>query len=83
MGCHLMNFQFVVSRESLFTDRTFVKFILENKSDEKKNQENNLISKSRKTNWRHCRLDIDIFLAIVSKYAKRDPKDGVSCPNFQ
>ena len=22
-------------------------------------------------------------LAVVSKYAKRDPKDGVCCPNFQ
>jgi len=22
------------------------------------------------------------FLAVVSKYAKRDPRDGVSCPNF-
>ena len=22
-------------------------------------------------------------MAVVSKYAKRDPKDGVSCPNFQ
>ena len=21
--------------------------------------------------------------AVVSKYAKRDPKDGVCCPNFQ
>ena len=25
----------------------------------------------------------NIFLAIVSKYAKRDPKDGVCCLNFQ
>jgi hypothetical protein len=25
----------------------------------------------------------NIFLAVVSKYAKRDPKDGISCPNFQ
>ena len=25
----------------------------------------------------------NIFLAVVSKYAKRDPKDGVFCPNFQ
>jgi hypothetical protein len=25
----------------------------------------------------------NIFLAVVSKYAKRDPKDGVCCPNFQ
>ena len=25
----------------------------------------------------------NIFLAVVSKCAKRDPKDGVSCPNFQ
>ena len=24
-----------------------------------------------------------IFWVVVSKYAKRDPKDGVCCPNFQ
>ena len=24
-----------------------------------------------------------IFWAVVSKYAKRDPKDGVCCSNFQ
>ena len=23
-----------------------------------------------------------IFLAVVSKYAKIDPKDGTCCPNF-
>ena len=25
----------------------------------------------------------NILLAVVSKYAKREPKDGVCCPNFQ
>ena len=25
----------------------------------------------------------NIFYAVVSKYAKRDPKDGASRPNFQ
>ena len=26
---------------------------------------------------------INIFLDVVSKYAKIDPKDGACCPNFQ
>ena len=28
-------------------------------------------------------LFVEFFFALVSKYAGRDPKDGVSCPNFQ